>query len=154
MKKLIILTIALILSSCGIHNRSINKKEQNSSYKIIANEGTICLSRVGKHTLKGVYYPLNSRCKSSSIYNWKLNSIDFSVDANKVTVQSYSLYKQNSTKRAKKDCAGAGVKVNSVNTPNTPLVVYWDKVKLTTLNRVGSKACFKRVGNSVIKRKF
>ena len=155
MNKVIVLAMALLLSSCSIHNnKTLNKTPKESNYKIISNEGTICISRTSKHTLKGVYYPLNSRCKSSSIYSWKLNSIDFSVDANKVTIQSYSLYKQNNTKIATKDCAGAGVKVNRTNTPNTPLVIYWDKKKLTTLSKVGSKACFKRVGDKITKSRF
>ena len=154
MQKFTILIVTILLTSCTPHNRNINYKKETSSYTIVSNEGTICLKRIGKHTLKGIYYPLNSRCKSSSIYNWKINSIDLSVDANRVTVQSYSLYKQNNTKVATQDCAGAGVKIKRVNTPNTPLIIYWDKIKLTTLNKVGSRACFKRVGDNLKKIKF
>ncbi len=142
--------IAFVLSSCAKNNQAAHKAE----YKVLANEGTICLVRESKHTLKGEYYPLNSKCKSSSKYSWKVNSIDFKVDANRVEVQSYSLYKESYPQVATQDCAGAGVKVNRVNTPNTPLEIYWDKDKIVTLKKIGRRVCFKRVAKKIVKTKI
>lgn len=146
---LIAITIFL-LSACANSNKELKKAD----YKVLSNEGTICLVRESKHTLKGIYYPLNSKCKSSSKYSWKVNSIDFKVDANRVEVQSYSLYKQSYPEVAIQDCGGAGIKVNRVNTPDTPLDIYWGKDKIVTLKKIGRKVCFKRVGKNIVKTKM
>jgi len=151
MKKIYFTTIiSLLLTSCSISNLSLkHKKEDNSKYKILSNEGTICLQRVSRNTLKATYLPLNSTCKSSSQYSWQMNDINLKSNNSTVAIETYSMYKKSNSQIATADCAGAGVKVKTVKTANTPIYIKWGETNIATLNSIGEKSCFRRIGKEV-----
>ena len=154
MKKIYFITIiSILLTNCSIKRVPIEQKTTDSSNKfnILSNEGTICLQRVSKSRLKATYLPLSSRCKSSSQYSWNLNDIELKSNGSKIDIETYSLYKKSNSEVATADCAGAGIKVKTIQTTTKALSISWGKNRITTLNRVGKKSCFKRVGTQIIK---
>ncbi len=148
MKKLPFLFLIILLSGCMVYKKGPKKTE--SGYKILVNEGTVCLLAKNSQ-LKGVYYPLNTNCLPSNLYSWKMDSIDFENTPNGVKMQTYGLYKRIDSKAALADCGGAGIKSSKISV-NTPVTIYWDKTKLVTL-KDGQSACFKKAGESIIKVK-
>ncbi len=153
MKKIYFTTIiSILLTSCSISNLSLkHKKPNNSKYKILSNEGTVCLQRLSRDTLKATYLPLNSTCKSSSQYSWQMNDINLKANGITVAIETYSMYRKNNSQIATADCAGAGVKVKTVKTATTPIIIKWGGSNIATLNSIGDKSCFKRVGKKVKK---
>ncbi len=158
MKKIysIILT-TILLTSCSIKRVHPTQKTINSSsnnkFTILSNEGTICLNRESKNSLKVIYLPLNSSCKSSSLYSWKLNDVDIKADASSINIETYSLYKKSNSKITTKDCAGAGIKIKSIHTLSTPLEIKWGNNHIATIKDSIQKSCFKRVGKEIVKLK-
>ena len=156
MKKVYFITIiTILLTSCSIKRVPIKPITTNSSSKfnMLSNEGTICLQRVNNSTLKVIYLPLNSRCKSSSRYSWNLNDIELKSNASNISIETYSLYKESNSPIATKDCAGAGIRVKTVKTATTALNIKWGKSNIGTLNSIGNKSCFRRIGKQVVKLK-
>ncbi len=153
MKKIYFITIiAVLLTSCSINNLSLkHKKTDNSKYKILSNEGTVCLQRVSRNILKATYLPLNSTCKSSSQYSWQMNDINLKANGSVVAIETYSMYRKNNSQIATADCGGAGVRVKTVKTASTPIIIKWGGTNITTLNNIGDKSCFKRIGKEVKK---
>ena len=156
MKKVYFITIiSILLASCSIKRAPIKAKPTNSSTKFntLSNEGTLCLQRVSKNTLKAIYLPLNSTCKSSSRYNWNLNDIELKQNGSNIAIETYSLYKKSNSQMATADCAGAGVRVKTIKTATSSLNIKWGNTNITTLNRIGKKNCFRRIGKQVVKLK-
>ena len=156
MNKIYFITaISILLTSCSIKRATITHKASKSSknFNILSNEGTICLQRDSKNSLKATYLPLNSTCKSSSKYSWQMNDINLKASDSTIAIETYSLYKENNSQMATADCGGAGVKVKTIKTVTAPLKIKWGNNNITTLNKINSKNCFKRVGTQIVKIK-
>jgi len=135
---------------------SLSKKEsvKKSSYNIIVNSGTICLSRVNEQTLRVAYFPLNSRCKSSSLYSWQMNSIDSKANNSNLKIETYSLYKFSNSKVATKDCAGAGVKVKNIYIPSNTEELFWGDERISNISSIKNRNCFTKVNKKLQKSSY
>ena len=157
MNKIYFITaISILLTSCSIKRVHIIHKAPKSSkrFNILSNEGTICLQRVSKNSLKVTYLPLSSTCKSSSRYSWQMNDINLQANGSSIAIETYSLYKKSNSQMATADCGGAGIKVKTIKTTVKPLEIKWGKNNIATLDKIGSKSCFKRAGIQIIKTKI
>jgi len=153
MRYLIVGILLIVITGCvSIYKpkKAINSK--NEQYKILYNEGTICLNKLNKTTLKVGYFPLNSSCKSSSAVSWKMNSLEPKVNGNRIVIESYSLYKLTHSPIATADCAGAGQQVKTIKILANNQDIYWGKVNIANLKTLNHKACFKKVGKRVSPR--
>ena len=142
----------LLFTSCV----SLSKKEsvKKGSYNIIVNSGTICLSRVDEQTLRVAYFPLNSKCKSSSLYSWKMNSIDSKANGSNLKIETYSLYKFSNSKIASKDCAGAGVKVKNISISSNTKELFWGDERISNISNIKNRSCFTKKDKKLQKSSF
>jgi len=135
MKYLIVGILTIAITGCvSIHKPKKVPNNKNKQYKILYNEGTVCLQKLNNTTLKIAYLPLNTNCKSSSVISWKINSLEPKVNGNRVEIQSYSLYKQIYSTIATADCAGAGEQIKTIKIPVNSSNIYWGKVNIASIS--------------------
>ena len=149
MRYLLLITATLLLSSCtNLHKpKTKSSHSNNKDYVSLYNQGTICTQKSGNIvTLK--YYPLSSNCVSSSQVDWKLLGLDSKIDKNSLKVSSYALYKVKHSPIATADCAGAGVKIKTIEVPPSVNTLYWGDTKLTNFTQNGTE-CFQKNKNSI-----
>ena len=143
--KYIVASLVLLFSGCTISHKKIDKTG-DSKYNILYNEGTLCLIKSKINELNVVYYPLNSKCKSSSLYSWKMNSINFKLNTNKLELETYSLYKKSNILLATRDCVGAGIRYKKILLSDKSADIYWGKFKILSPKSTSKRICFRKIG--------
>ena len=147
MRYLILIIAMLLISSCmNLYKtkKSYTHSKKKGDYVSLYNEGTICTQKEANFiTVK--YYPLSTNCVSSSQIEWKLLGLDSKIDKNSLKLSSYALYKIKHPSIATTDCAGAGVKIKTIELPSTIDTIYWGDAKLNNLTQNSTNIeCFQK----------
>jgi len=149
-------TFIILLTSCVTISHTGAKKEnhknsniENSNMRTLSNEGTICLSTNGSRDIDILYYPLSSSCISSSSISWKLLGVDSKLNGSRLNIETYALYKRNSSPIATADCGGAGVRKKSITLNSLPTTIYWGSEKIIDTPQTKGIYCFKKSGKDI-----
>ena len=147
---ILVLSIAIFTSCQQPEHQSKNRpiKEVYSVDKV----GTLCVKRSKPKELFVAYFPLNSSCEPSNIYEHDIN-IFITPRGAEFNIETLGQYTKYNSDIATADCAGAGIRVKRQKLlTSAPFTILWNEQSLGVLPRdVGKVYCYKRDGNSIEK---